>query len=73
MLLDVRMPGMDGWETLQRLRKDQTELPVVIFTAHLAARVDAPSPWKDYEHFVTKPFDPDTLLEAVRGAIASGD
>jgi CheY-like chemotaxis protein len=76
VLLDVRMPGIDGWETLRRLRDDpaQSALPVVIFTAQLAASSDAPNPWKDYKHFVTKPFDPDGLLEAVAHAIGtSGD
>ncbi|MEY2446619.1 MAG: hypothetical protein QOH79_95 [Acidimicrobiaceae bacterium] len=72
VLLDVRMRGIDGWETLRRLRSDpsQSELPVVIFTAQLAASKDAPSRWKNYEHFLTKPFDPDGLLEAVRAAIS---
>ena len=34
-----------------------------------ASAADAPKPWKDYEYFLTKPFDPDGLLEAVREAI----
>ena len=73
MLLDVRMRGIDGWETLRRLRNDpsQSDLPVVIFTAQLSASKDAPNPWKDYEHFLTKPFDPDGLLEAVAQAIGT--
>ncbi|MEY2430491.1 MAG: hypothetical protein QOC92_216 [Acidimicrobiaceae bacterium] len=73
VLLDVRMRGIDGWETLRRLRKDpsHTELPVVIFTAQLSASRDAPNPWKGYEHFLTKPFDPDGLLEAVERAIGT--
>jgi CheY-like chemotaxis protein len=71
VLLDVRMPGMDGWEVLRRLRDDEAseELPVVIFTAHLSARADAPEPWKAYEHFLTKPFKPDELLGAVEHAM----
>src|SRR4026209_917904 len=71
VLLDVRMRGIDGWETLRRLRNDpsQSALPVGIFTAQLASAKDAPGEWKDYEHFLTKPFDPDGLLEAVRAAI----
>lgn len=74
VLLDVRMKGIDGWETMRRLRKDPSarEMPVVIFTAQLAASTDAPKPWKDYEHFLTKPFDPDGLLEAVAAAISAG-
>ena len=72
MLLDVRMKGIDGWETMRRLRgSSQPHPPVVIFTADLSARQDAPGEWKDYEHFITKPFEPDRLLEAVKEAMAS--
>lgn len=71
VLLDVRMPGMDGWEVLDRLRDAQGELPVVIFTANLKARSEAPGEWQDYEHLLTKPFGPDQLLEAVETAIGS--
>ena len=75
VLLDVRMKGIDGWETLRRLRQDlaQPDLPVVIFTANISARTDAPKPWQGYQHFLTKPFDPDALLEAVAQAIGTAD
>jgi CheY-like chemotaxis protein len=71
VLLDVRMPGIDGWEVLRRLRADDANatVPVVVFTAHLLARDDAPPEWRGYEHFLTKPFKPDELLEAVALAI----
>jgi len=72
VLLDVRMKGIDGWETMRRLRgSSQRDTPVVIFTAQLSARQDAPGEWKNYEHFLTKPFEPDRLLEAVKEAMAS--
>jgi len=72
VLLDVRMKGIDGWETMRRLRDSSLgHPPVVIFTAQLSGRQDAPGEWKNYEHFLTKPFEPDRLLEAVKEAMAS--
>src|SRR6478672_1844921 len=73
VLLDVRMPGIDGWEVLRQLRsnEDGPVVPVVVFTAHLLARDDAPPEWRSYEHFLTKPFRPDELLEAVERAMAA--
>ena len=70
VLLDIRMPGIDGWEVLRRLRADPDleALPVVIFTAHLSARDEAPT--ATYSHFLTKPFEPDELLGAVESAMS---
>jgi CheY-like chemotaxis protein len=75
VLLDVRMNGIDGWETMRRLRSNPSgrATPVVIFTADVSARKEAPRPWRDYEHFLLKPFDPDGLLDAVEQAMTSGD
>ena len=70
ILLDVRMRGLSGWEVLRRLRQnpDHHNIPVVVFTAQMFARDDAPDEWRDYEHFITKPFKPDELLGAVEAA-----
>src|SRR3954468_18481817 len=70
VLLDIRMPGIDGWEVLRRVRADPSleGLPVVVFTAHLAAREDAPN-GADFDRLVTKPFDPDDLLGAVEAVM----
>jgi CheY-like chemotaxis protein len=65
ILLDLMMPGMDGWEFLRERRKDPelTRLPVVLFTA--ADGLDASSVWalgaNDVLH---KPANPDDLLAA---------
>jgi CheY-like chemotaxis protein len=68
LLLDVRMPGIDGWEVLRRLR-DQPgqlgELPVVIFTADIASAELAPVELAEREFFLGKPFDPDDLVDLV--------
>ena len=43
ILLDIMMPGIDGWETLTRLKRDPetSGVPVIIFTAMPAARHSA--------------------------------
>jgi CheY-like chemotaxis protein len=71
MLLDVRMPGIGGWELLRRLRGEPgwADVPVVVFTADLGARSEAPEHLEDSTSLLAKPFLADDLLEAVRSAV----
>jgi CheY-like chemotaxis protein len=71
ILLDVRMPGLDGWDTLRRLRSDPDleHLPVVVFTADLSARTEAPEELRESDVLITKPFHADDLLHAVERAV----
>jgi putative two-component system response regulator len=71
LLLDVRMPGLDGWDVLGRLRDDSRldQLPVVVFTADMGARGEAPGELRDRDVLITKPFQADDLLAAVQTAL----
>lgn len=68
IMLDVMMPGMDGPETLSRIRADVllSEVPVVLLTARVRdVELD------DYlargaDGVISKPFDPMTLADDVR-------
>jgi CheY-like chemotaxis protein len=73
LLLDVRMPGLDGWEVLRRIRADPglEHLPVVVFTADMGSRSEAPSVLRRGDVLITKPFQADDLLRAVQAAVAS--
>lgn len=72
VILDVMMPGIDGFEILRRL-KDMPALQDVpcIF---LSARAQDEDRSRGYalgvEEYVTKPFDPSHLVEIVRRALA---
>jgi CheY-like chemotaxis protein len=73
VLLDVRMPGIDGWEVLRRVRSAEAplvELAIVIFTADICPAEQAPVPLEGREFFLSKPFDPDDLVSLVGEAAA---
>jgi CheY-like chemotaxis protein len=56
VILDLNMPGLNGLETLERLRRRHPELPVILATGHLdldAAQAVAEDPWV---RTVAKPF-----------------
>jgi len=67
ILLDIMMPGIDGWETLTRLKQDpQTaDVPVVIFTAREHSRGHQRSAEMGAADYFRKPFEPDELIELV--------
>jgi CheY-like chemotaxis protein len=68
ILLDVMMPGLDGWEVCRRLKEDETlaKTPVVF----LSARAQDEDRQRGYDlgvaAYVTKPFDPARLIKLVR-------
>ena len=67
ILLDIMMPGIDGWETLTRLKRDPetTGVPVIIFTAREHSRGHQKSSEMGAADYFRKPFEPDELIELV--------
>ena len=72
ILLDIMMPGIDGWETLTRLKRDQetSNVPVIIFTAREHARGHQKSTEMGAADYFRKPFEPDELVELVEKHIS---
>jgi len=70
LLLDVRMPGMDGLELLERLNKLGNHLPVVVMTGHGDVPLAVRSMKLGALDFIEKPLSDTFLLEAVRTMIA---
>jgi DNA-binding response OmpR family regulator len=72
VLLDIMMPGIDGWETLTRLKRDAatSNIPVIIFTAREHARGHQKSAEMGAADYFRKPFEPDELIELVEKHVA---
>lgn len=70
--LDVMMPRVDGWEAASRLRADPdtAHIKVVLLSAR-AQEADLQRGEKiGVDAYLTKPFDPDELIETVRRLMA---
>ncbi len=69
VLLDLAMPGLDGWETARRIRSDTsiTGLRIYVITAKPIENDKALLEEIGIDGYLMKPFRPDDLVEAVRG------
>ena len=71
LLLDVRMPAMNGFELARRLAAEETAAPVIFITAH-AEETDARARAAGGRALLKKPFDERDLVAALRDAIGPG-
>ena len=55
ILLDIRMPGLDGLEVARRLRQQGYKGPILALTAHAVSEVEAESLRAGMDGFITKP------------------
>ena len=62
VLLDVRMPEIDGLELLDALKKEDPRLTVIMMTAYGSIEVAVEAMKRGAYDFITKPFDKETLL-----------
>ncbi len=70
VVLDVMMPVLDGWAVLEALGALEAPPPVVVVSAKTAGSDVAHALALGACDYVTKPFDPQTLVAAVGGALA---
>jgi two-component system response regulator FixJ len=72
VLLDIRMPGMDGLELLEQLRERRPGWPVVMLTGHAEVGAAVRSFRSGAVHFLSKPFRKSELLDALKEAAEIG-
>jgi len=68
VLLDLMMPVLDGWETLELMRSDETTAgtPVIIFTAKEMASPDRVAREKGADDYIAKPYEIEDLLAKIK-------
>jgi FixJ family two-component response regulator len=69
LIADIRMPGMSGLDLQSRLNSDHFSIPTIFITAHGDEKMRLQAMRAGAVKFLMKPFDGDTLLEAVRVAL----
>jgi FixJ family two-component response regulator len=70
LILDVRMPGMGGFELQRRLAAGNDRTPIIFITAHGDHDISAEALRRGAVAFLRKPFSQESLLDAVRSALA---
>jgi len=68
VILDVRMPGMDGIETLKEMKKKRPLMEVIILTGHASVESGMQGMQFGAFDYVMKPAEFDELIEKVRQA-----
>jgi excisionase family DNA binding protein len=66
VLLDVVMPGLDGWQLLRQLEERHGAIPVIMFSATVDDEAAAEAARHGARGFVGRPFDRDELLARAR-------
>lgn len=69
ILLDIQMNGMDGLETLKKIKQFSPDLPVIIMTAHGTIERAVDSMKSGSYDFLTKPFTSELLLQTIQNAL----
>lgn len=69
ILLDIRMPGMDGLEVQQALKEKGIALPVIIMTGHGDVSLAVKAMKAGAVDFIEKPFEKAVLLSAIEQGI----
>lgn len=73
VLLDIKMQGMDGMETLDKVKESEPELPVIMISGHGTIKVAVEATKKGAFDFLEKPPDLNRLLISIRNGLQSSE
>ena len=72
MLLDIKMPGMDGMEVLKKVVENHPEVPVIMISGHGTISTAVEATKLGAFDFLEKPLDRDRILLTLRNAVFAG-
>ncbi|MGH2807674.1 MAG: response regulator transcription factor [Actinomycetota bacterium] len=72
IILDIMMPRLDGYQTCERLKADESlkDIPVVFLSAKAQQSDIEKGKTYGVADYLTKPFDPDVLVETIERLLA---
>jgi DNA-binding NtrC family response regulator len=70
VISDIKMPGVNGLEVLQKIKTLEPDIPVIVITAFATVEMSIQALRKGAYDMLTKPFEPDELLFRVRNALS---
>jgi two-component system cell cycle response regulator DivK len=72
ILMDIQLPGIDGYETTRRLKADPAlrTVPIIVVTSYALSGDDAKAREAGCDAYVTKPYSPRQLLAKIREYLA---
>ena len=69
-LLDLMLPGMDGYQIMERIHENDPELPVIMITGKPSVKVAVNALKRGAYDFIRKPFEYDELLMTLKNALS---
>lgn len=68
LILDIHMPGLDGWDTLKRMIRSGAQRPVIIITADKNSGMEEDALQAGAAGFLQKPFNDQALIDLINRA-----
>ncbi len=69
VITDIKMPGMDGIEVLDHIKRMDPHVPVIIITGHATVDVSIQAIRKGADDLITKPFETEEFIYRIRKAL----
>jgi FixJ family two-component response regulator len=69
LVLDISLPGLNGLDLQKRIVVDRAEMPIIFITGHRDVPMTVQAMKAGAVEFLTKPFNDDVLLTAIRAAL----